>query len=47
MLSYLDLAKSLFEAIHINHNGTLDFTYLMAPTTRLTKLLGRCGRVDQ
>jgi len=42
-LIYLDLAKGLFQAVDQNHNGTLDFTDLMALTTILNKLSARFG----
>jgi Ca2+-binding EF-hand superfamily protein len=37
----LDLARALFESVDQNHNGTLDFTDLMALATMLNKLYGQ------
>jgi len=37
------LAKSLFQAVDQNHNGSLDFTDLMALTTMINKLSGQFG----
>jgi hypothetical protein len=39
----LDLAKALFQAVDQNHNGTLDFTDLMALTTMINKLSSQFG----
>jgi hypothetical protein len=44
---YLDLAKALFQAVDQNHNGTLDFTDLMALVTILNKLSGQFGGTPQ
>lgn len=43
----LDLAKALFQAVDKNHNGTLDFTDLMALVTILNKLSGQFGGAQQ
>lgn len=42
-LSDLVLAKSLFQAVDQNHNGSLDFTDLMALTAMINKLSGQFG----
>lgn len=39
----LDLAKSLFQAVDQNHNGSLDFTDLMALTAMINKLSAQYG----
>jgi hypothetical protein len=44
---YLDLAKALFQAVDQNHNGSLDFTDLMALTTIINKLSSQYGGVAQ
>ncbi|CAF0876261.1 unnamed protein product [Rotaria sordida] len=41
------LAKALFQAVDKNHNGSLDFTDLMALVTLLNKLSGQFGGVPQ
>ncbi|CAF0781979.1 unnamed protein product [Adineta ricciae] len=41
------LARALFQAVDQNHNGTLDFTDLMALVTILNKLQGEFGGVRQ
>jgi hypothetical protein len=46
-LNYLVLAKSLFQAVDQNHNGSLDFTDLMALTTIINKLHSQYGGVSQ
>jgi hypothetical protein len=43
-LNYLDVAKGLFQAVDQNHNGSLDFTDLMALTAMLNKLKGQFGQ---
>ncbi len=47
ILNYLVLAKSLFQAVDQNHNGSLDFTDLMALTTIINKLHSQYGGVSQ
>jgi hypothetical protein len=42
-LIYVDLAKALFQAVDQNHNGSLDFTDLMALAAIVNKLSGRFG----
>lgn len=37
------LAKSLFQAVDQNHNGSLDFTDLMALTAMINKLSHQFG----
>ena len=44
---YLDLAKALFQVVDQNHNGTLDFTDLMALVTILNKLSAHFGGVPE
>jgi hypothetical protein len=44
---YLDLAKALFQAVDQNHNGSLDFTDLMALTAIINKLSAQFGGVEQ
>ncbi|CAF4717509.1 unnamed protein product, partial [Rotaria sp. Silwood2] len=39
------LAKALFQAVDQNHNGSLDFTDLMALVTLLNKLSGQFGGI--
>lgn len=46
-MNYLDLAQGLFQAVDQDHNGTLDFTDLMALTAMLNKLYGQYGQVPQ
>ncbi|UJR26853.1 hypothetical protein I4U23_008165 [Adineta vaga] len=41
------LARALFQAVDKNHNGTLDFTDLMALVTILNKLSGEFGGAQQ
>ncbi|CAF1273814.1 unnamed protein product [Rotaria magnacalcarata] len=41
------LAKALFQAVDQNHNGSLDFTDLMALTTLLNKMSGQFGGIQQ
>jgi len=41
------LAKALFQAVDQNHNGSLDFTDLMALTSIMNKLSGQFGNAAQ
>ncbi|CAF3332493.1 unnamed protein product [Rotaria socialis] len=41
------LAQALFQAVDQNHNGSLDFTDLMALTTLLNKMSGQFGGIQK
>lgn len=47
VISHADLAKALFQAVDANHNGSLDFTDLMALAAILNKLSGQFGGVPE
>lgn len=44
---FLDLAKGVFTAVDQNHNGSLDFTDMMALLAMLNKLSGQYGGLPQ
>ena len=41
------MSKAIFQAVDQNHNGTLDFTDLMALMAILNKLSGQFGGAPQ
>ena len=47
ILSYLDAARALFQAVDQNKNGLLDFTDLMATTTIINRFYGQLGGVSR